>query len=54
MRAGEGQAGDGTSGARAASAGVGGEREGLTVGADNALVQTGVTDRAAGVRRDRI
>lgn len=49
MWADDGHAGDCPPGTRAVLAGVGRECEGVAVGVDNTLVQTGVTDRAAGV-----
>lgn len=45
----DGHAGHRSPRTRAALAGVGGEREGVAVGVDHTLVQTGVTDGAAGV-----
>lgn len=49
LRADDGLAGDCSPGTCAVLAGVGREREGVGVGVDDTLVQTGVTDRAAGV-----
>lgn len=49
MWADEGHAGDCSSGTGALLAGVGRCGEGVAVGVDNPLIQTGVTERAAGV-----
>lgn len=47
----QGHTGDGASDTSAALAGVGGGCEGVTVRVDDTLIQTGVTDGAAGIPR---
>lgn len=48
-RADHGHTGNGASDTSTALAGVGGGREGVTVRVDDTLIETGVTDGAAGV-----
>lgn len=54
MWADQGHASDGAPEASAALAGVDGGREGVTVRVNDSLIQAGVTDGTAGVRRDGI